>query len=73
MTKPAAPAFDLQTYDHAATAWKTVGTYDTSTDVRAEDNAYYAYRVHSAAGPTRLLKDGVTHRGYDDPDDYYNR
>lgn len=73
MTKPAAPAFELQTYDHSDNAWKTVSTYDTATDNRAEGNAYYAYRVHLAAGPTRLLKGGVTDLGYDNPDDYYNR
>ncbi|WP_331764479.1 hypothetical protein [Streptomyces anulatus] len=71
MTKPAAPMFELQTYDHSDNAWKTVSTYDTATDNRAEGNACYAYRVHSVAGPTRLLKDGATDLGYDNPDDYY--
>ncbi|MEU0160204.1 hypothetical protein ABZ154_15520 [Streptomyces sp. NPDC006261] len=73
MTNSTAPVFELQTYDYSGNEWKTVGTYDTATDNRAEGNAYYAYQVHSAAGPTRLLKDGVTHRGYDNPDDYYTR
>ncbi|MFJ6363449.1 hypothetical protein ACIQIE_19995 [Streptomyces globisporus] len=63
--------FELQTYDYSAKEWETVGTYDTGTDVRAEANAYCGYQVHSAAGPTRLLKDGATDLGYDNPNDYY--
>ncbi|WP_097965018.1 hypothetical protein [Streptomyces sp. or20] len=72
MTKPAA-VFELQTYDYSANAWQTVDTYDTAADSRAEGNAYFDYRVHLAAGPTRLLKGGVTDLGYDNPDDYYDR
>lgn len=73
MTTPPAPTFELQTYDYATNAWKTVDTYDTAADNRAEGNAYFAYQLRDQAGPTRLLKDGATHRGYDNPDDYYNR
>ncbi|MGW5291499.1 hypothetical protein [Streptomyces bacillaris] len=71
MTKPAAPTFELQTYDYLDGAWKTFSQFDITTDDRAEDNAYFAYETHAIAGPTRLLRDGVTRRGSDNPDDYY--
>jgi hypothetical protein len=69
--EPTAPVYELQTYDHSTDAWTKVETYDTGNDNRAEGNAFFAYDVHAAAGPTRLLKDGVRFLGYDTPDDYY--
>lgn len=65
--------YKVQTFNYAADRWETQGTYDTDGDVRAEENAFFSYSVQRKAGPSRLLKDGVTLRGNDDPDDYYNQ
>jgi hypothetical protein len=62
----------LQRWDWADNAWETIEEYDTVADNRAEENAYYAFGVHQNAGPHRLLQDGKTVRGYDNPDDHYN-
>ncbi|MFI2349753.1 hypothetical protein ACH492_22400 [Streptomyces sp. NPDC019443] len=65
------PVYELQTYDWTSEAWKTRSTYDTDGDDRAEDNAYFAYTVCCGTGPHRLLKDGATVAGVDDPASYY--
>jgi len=70
-TQPQPPTYELQKYDWAAKTWKTAGTYDTETDHRAEGNAFYAYEQHALYGPCRLLKDGNTALGNDDPNAYY--
>lgn len=65
------PTYELQEWDWSVDQWTTVETYDTNGDNRAEGNAYYAYKVHRSTGPHRLLKDGKTVLGDDDPDAYY--
>ncbi len=72
MTKSTeSPTYELQEWNWSTNQWKTVGTYDTDGDNRAEGNAYYAYEVSRGTGPHRLLKDGKTVLGDDDPDAYY--
>lgn len=61
--------FEVQTYDYDAGQWRTVGKFDAA----AEDNAWFAYRVRSNAGPALLLKDGERLAGFQNPDHYYTR
>jgi hypothetical protein len=67
----AEPTYELQEWDWSTDQWRVVETYDTNGDSRAEGNAYYAYNVRCSTGPHRLLKDGKTVLGHDDPNAYY--
>lgn len=71
MTTHQKPTYELQKYDWTSETWTTLSTYDTNGDTRAEGNAFFAYEVHREHGPHRLLKDGVTVAGVDDPASYY--
>lgn len=61
----------LQRWSWENNEWEAVEDYDTSTDSRAEENAYYSYGLRRGTGPHRLLRDGKTVLGYDNPDDHY--